>query len=204
MVEGQRVGDEPGAQHFLHAIGLFPVCVGIQRGVLARLDGYLGEGRGRRSGFFHVAAHAESVTGHHVVAADVPLRAVLRGDRYWPARHFLRPKSQGQVVHPRGDSPICLPKGGGPAGARVLYVDNGDAGQAEFAERRLTDRHALVIHVAEVSHRNIPPIDSGVLKGPGHRVQRQGRQVFVRKTPEGMQPHPGNAYFPSLLERAHC
>ena len=105
--------------------------VGVEGGVLARFDRNLGQSGRRGAGFMHIAAGAEGIARHHVVAADVAFRGVVGGYGHGAGGHFFGAKGQRQVIDTGGDAPVGLPKGGGAAGAGVFYVDDGNAGKSE-------------------------------------------------------------------------
>ena len=203
LIQGQRVGNGAGGQGLGHGKGLFAVGVGIEGGVLPGFDRHLGQGAGRRAGFRHIAAHPQGIAGHHVVAADKPLRAVRGGNGYRAARHLFRAKGQSQVINPGRNAPIGLPKGGRAAGTGIFHIDNGNAGQPQAAEGRFPHRHPLIIDMAEVGYRNIPPADAAIVQGGHYRRPGQGCQIFPRKAAKGMQPHADDGHFPARLERSH-
>ena len=145
----------------------------------------------------------QRVPCHHVVAADVARRAVLRGDRDRTAGHLLRAERQRQVEHPRRDPPVRLPERRGPAGARVFHVDDRHAGQPQLRQRRLADGHPLVVNVPEVGHRYRRPRHSRIAQCVDHGISRQVRQALLGKPPEGVQTYAHHHHVASRPKLRH-
>ena len=177
--------------------------VGVQGGVLAGLHRDLGQGGCGCAGVLHVAAGAEGIAGHHVIAADVALRGVLGGHGHGSARHLLGTEGEGHVVDAGGDAPVGLPEGGGAAGAGVLDVDDGDAGEAELGQSGLAEGHAVVVDVAEVGDGDVSPADAGVLQGLDDSVEGEVAEVLFREAAEGVEADAGHHDFTSGTKLSH-
>ena len=164
--------------------------VGVEGGILPRLHRYLGEGGCRRAVVLHVPAGAKGVAGHHVVAADVPLRRVLSGDGNRAARHLLGTEGQGHIVEAGGDAPIGLPERRRSAGAGIFHVDDGDASQPQFGQGGLAQGHSVVVDVPEVGYGNVFPAHPASLSDSTAASRARSPMSLSRNRPKGCRPTP--------------
>ena len=176
---------------------------GIHHRILPGLHGHLCQGRGRSAGVFHVTFAPQRVPSHHVVAADVPLGAVLGGHRHRPAGNLLRAERQGHVVDAGGDAPISLPERRRPAGAGVFHIDDWHAGQTQLGQGGLAHGHSLVINVAEVGDGDVLPLDSRVFQGGKHGLDGQRAKVLLWEAAEGMQADSNHHDFTAGFDLVH-